>query len=245
MNICEKGEWQWKGREEKKDVFSGVLTNTKGCGTLSRYLCILFVSMGRILIEMCVCFFSFTFACPQVSEYVWVWVSAVFFACVRVFVRVWVRDSLPLTYVPSFVSEDYSFPFEVRQLARRGRSERRPRAGFHTFPTAACRLGGKYVCGPQRRREKGEESEDEVRNNGQRKGENEGKWWVTNGVIKVEGERDGVEEWEKGWFRLRKRGIWGGKRSREIFRKSVGVKKKVEKGVKRFRETKKIKKEQG
>lgn len=70
-------------------------------------------------------------------------------------VFVCVRDSQPLMYVPSFVSEDYSFPFEVRQLARGGRSERRPRAGFHTFPTAACRLGGKYVCRPKRQRETG------------------------------------------------------------------------------------------
>lgn len=71
------------------------------------------------------------------------------------------RDSLPLMYVPSFVSEDYSFPFEVRQLARRGRSERRPRAGFHTSPTAACRLGGKYVCKPQRHREKSKKSQSD------------------------------------------------------------------------------------
>lgn len=70
-----------------------------------------------------------------------------------------VRDRL---YVPSFVSEDYSFPFEVRQLAQRGRSERRPRAGFHTSPTAACRLGGKYVCRPQRHKEKSKESEGGV-----------------------------------------------------------------------------------
>lgn len=39
-----------------------------------------------------------------------------------------------------------------------------------------------------------------------------------------------MEEREKGWFRLRKRGIWGGKRSREIFRKSVGVKKMGKRG---------------
>lgn len=89
------------------------------------------------------------------------WVSAGFYvvnACVRVCACVCVRDRLPLTYVPSFVSEDYSFPFEVRQLARRGRSERRPRAGFHTSPAAACRLGGKYVCRPQRRREEREKA---------------------------------------------------------------------------------------
>lgn len=47
-----------------------------------------------------------------------------------------------LRYVPSFVSVDYSFPFEVRQLAQQGRSERRLRAGFHTSPAAACHLGG-------------------------------------------------------------------------------------------------------
>lgn len=82
--------------------------------------------------------------------------------------HVCVRDSLPLMYVPSFVSEDYSFPFEVRQLARRGRSERRPRAGFHTSPTAACRLGGKYVCRPQR--------------------EGESVWWRKKGKVKNEGE---------------------------------------------------------
>lgn len=107
-------------------------------------------SAGRILIEMCACFFSLAFSCPQMSAccvYMFTWVSAGLYSeyackCVRV--------CLLLTYVPSFVSEDYSFPFEVRQLAQRGRSERRLRAGFHTSPTAACRLGGKYACKPQR-----------------------------------------------------------------------------------------------
>lgn len=55
-----------------------------------------------------------------------------------------------LRYVPSFVSVDYSFPFEVRRLAQRGRSERRLRAGFHTSPAAACHLGGICACRPQR-----------------------------------------------------------------------------------------------
>lgn len=55
--------------------------------------------------------------------------------------------------MPSFVSEDYSFPFEVRQLAQRGRSERRLRAGFHTSPAAACHLGGICACRPQKRKE--------------------------------------------------------------------------------------------
>lgn len=94
--------------------------------------------MGKIVIEMCVCYFLLVHKCLD---------------SVCLCSGVCVRDSLPLTYVPSFVSEDYSFPFEVRQLARRGRSERRPRAGFHTFPTAACRLGGKYACRPRRKRE--------------------------------------------------------------------------------------------
>lgn len=117
------------------------------------------MSVGRILIEMPVCFFSLACACPQVYVYcAYMFVcrsSQVSMMCVCECVRV--RDSLPLMYVPSFVSEDYSFPFEVRQLAQRGRSERRPRAGFHTSPTAACRLGGKYVCRPQRHREKSKE----------------------------------------------------------------------------------------
>lgn len=63
-----------------------------------------------------------------------------------------------LRYVPSFVSADYSFPFEVRQLAQRGRSERRLRAGFHTSPAAACHLGGICACRPQRNGEEGKES---------------------------------------------------------------------------------------
>lgn len=101
--------------------------------------------------------------------------------------------------MPSFVSEDYSFPFEVRQLARRGRSERRPRAGFHTFPTAACHLGGKYVCGPRRQREKGEESEEEeAKKDGEWKGKNNGRRWVTNGVAEVEGETERVKDREEG-----------------------------------------------
>lgn len=98
---------------------------------------------------MCV---SFPLECAGPQEHI-VSICLCVYACLYdVCVCVCVFDSLPLTYVPSFVSEDYSFPFEVRQLARRGRSERRPRAGFHTSPAAACRLGGKYVCGPQRER---------------------------------------------------------------------------------------------
>lgn len=121
------------------------------------------MSVGRILIEMCTYFFSLAFSCPQLSAYcVYMFICAC--ACVRACV------SLPLTYVPSFVSEDYSFPFEVRQPARRGRSERRLRAGFHTSPTAACRLGGKYACRPQRHREKSKESEGGVEKEGERKG---------------------------------------------------------------------------
>lgn len=67
-----------------------------------------------------------------------------------------------LRYVPSFVSVDYSFPFEVRQLAQRGRSERRLRAGFHTSPAAACHLGGICACRPQRSGVKGKESIERV-----------------------------------------------------------------------------------
>lgn len=54
--------------------------------------------------------------------------------------------------MPSFVSEDYSFLFEVRLLAQRGTSEKQPRGGPHTSPRAACHLGGKYVC-MQRKKE--------------------------------------------------------------------------------------------
>lgn len=54
-------------------------------------------------------------------------------------------------------------------------------------------------------------------------------------------------EWknEKKVVQVKEKRDMGGKRSRGIFRKSVGVKKKVEKGVKRYIERKKIKKEQG
>lgn len=92
------------------------------------------LSVGRLLIEACTRLFSLAFPIPKSSAY-----CVYMFVCVCLEVRV----PLPLTYVPSFVSEDYSFPFEVRQLARRGRSERQLRAGFHTSPTAVCRLGGK------------------------------------------------------------------------------------------------------
>lgn len=122
-------------------------------------------------------FLFFGMCCPQVSVYcVYMYVCGCLrdsMMCLCVFVSVClcvrVHDSLPLMYVPSFVSEDYSFPFEVRQLAQRGRSERRPRAGFHTSPTAACRLGGKYVCRPQRHREKGKESEGGMEKEGKGK----------------------------------------------------------------------------
>lgn len=141
-------------------ILSNFLTKTMDCNILRIICTSLIVSVGRILIEMCVyvpllpahrCLTAMrvcVFRCGSLQ---------VPTACVCV--SLCVRDSLPLMYVPSFVSEDYSFPFEVRQLARRGRSERRPRAGFHTFPTAACRLGGKYVCRPQRQGERGKESE--------------------------------------------------------------------------------------
>lgn len=134
--------------EEKKDILSDVLTNVKDCSTLSALFVHPFCLCGQNL-NRNACFFSLLCACPQVSEY-----CVFVFVCVSMMcVYVCVCDSLPLMYVPSFVSEDYSFPFEVMQLARRGRSERRPRAGFHTSPTAACRLGGKYVCRQQRHRE--------------------------------------------------------------------------------------------
>lgn len=76
---------------------------------------------------------------------------------------------MSLRYVPSFVSVDYSFPFEVRQLAQRGRSERRLRAGFHTSPAAACHLGGICACRPQRNGEKGKESIGRVEKEEERK----------------------------------------------------------------------------
>jgi len=128
-----------------------------------------------------------------------VWVSAAFY---RVCVRVFVHDSLPLTYVPSFVLEDYSFPFEVRQLAQRGRSERRPRAGFHTFPTAACRLGGKYVCRPQRQRER-EASRAREKWKNREKGKRRR---VINAESK-EKENEAIHEEEKKQKRRRERGI--------------------------------------
>lgn len=76
---------------------------------------------------------------------------------------------MSLRYVPSFVSVDYSFPFEVRQLAQRGRSERRLRAGFHTSPAAACHLGGICACRPQSNKEKGRESIGRVEKEEERK----------------------------------------------------------------------------
>lgn len=48
--------------------------------------------------------------------------------------------------MPSFVSVDYSFPFEVKLLAQRGMSERQLKGDSHISPRAACHLGGKYVC---------------------------------------------------------------------------------------------------
>lgn len=158
MNDSEKAR-----QIEEKGILSG--DKYEGLRHTFRIICAsFFVSVGRILIEMRVRF-SLPCACSQVSAYcVFMFVCGslqVSFMCTCVCVC----DSLPLTYVPSFVSEDYSFPFEVRQLARRGRSERRPRAGFHTSPIAACRLGGKYVCRPQRHRERSKEKE------GERKGE--------------------------------------------------------------------------
>lgn len=75
-----------------------------------------------------------------------------------------------LRYVPSFVSEDYSFPFEVRQLAQRGRSERQLRAGFHTSPAAACHLGGICACRPQRNTEKSKKGVGKVEKGEERKG---------------------------------------------------------------------------
>lgn len=66
--------------EEKKDILSDVLTNMKDCGTLSALFAHPFsVSVGRILIEMRVCFLSTACAGPQVSAY-----------CVCVHVCVWV-----------------------------------------------------------------------------------------------------------------------------------------------------------
>lgn len=134
---------------------------------------------------MCACVFPLY--CPQVSAY-----CVYMFRCVslQVLCCAWVcvRDNLPLTYVPSFVSEDYSFPFEVRLLAQRGRSERRPRAGFHTFPTAACRLGGKYVCRPQRQ--------------GERVRERQGKWKGTRESKRrrvIDVGRKQIQEWGNTW----------------------------------------------
>lgn len=77
-----------------------------------------------------------------------------------------------LMYMPSFVSEDYSFPFEVRQLAQQGRSERQLRAGFHTSPTTACHLGGKYVCRPQRKKKGGVKKKEEERKGASMQGVN-------------------------------------------------------------------------
>lgn len=48
--------------------------------------------------------------------------------------------------MPSFVSVDYSLPFEVKLLAQRGMSERQLKGDSHISPRAACHLGGKYVC---------------------------------------------------------------------------------------------------
>lgn len=53
---------------------------------------------------------------------------------------------LHLRYMPSFVSVDYSLPFEVKLLAQRGMSERQLKGDSHISPRAACHLGGKYVC---------------------------------------------------------------------------------------------------
>lgn len=157
-----KGQCKWlqkrKARKEKKkDILSNGLTKNQGLQHIFPIICAsLFVSVGRILIEMCVCV-SFILSTSVCILCVYVQVCLFRFLCCA---WVCVRDNLPLTYVPSFVSEDYSFPFEVRLLAQRGRSERRPRAGFHTFPTAACRLGGKYVCRPQRQRERARERQE-------------------------------------------------------------------------------------
>lgn len=198
-------EWQRESEADRGEEGHSVRHSNKyeGLRHTFRIICASFsVSVGRILIETWVCFFTLACACSQVSYCVYMFVCRspqVSMMCVCVCVRA--RNSLPLTYVPSFVSEDYSFPFEVRQLARRGRSERRPRAGFHTSPTAACRLGGKYVCRPKRHREKqgecvrsGERKRKKRRviNTG-REGRDDDTVKEKNvGVHKGEGENDGV-----------------------------------------------------
>lgn len=57
-------------RELEKDIQSEVLTHTRTAAHFPHYLHILFfVTVGRILIEMRVRFFSLACACPQVSVY--------------------------------------------------------------------------------------------------------------------------------------------------------------------------------
>lgn len=102
------------------------------------------------LIEMCAFSGIYTF----IIVYMYTCLCVYLGTCLSLQVSM-ISMCVSLRYVPSFVSEDYSFPFEVRQLAQRGRSERRLRAGFHTSPAASCHLGGICACRPQReRREK-------------------------------------------------------------------------------------------
>lgn len=112
--------------------------------------------------EMCVFSFITVYMCACLCVYFGMRLSLSLHVSMR-------SMCVSLRYVPSFVSEDYSFPFEVRQLAQRGRSERRLRAGFHTSPAAACHLGGICACRPQRKRQKRKESIGKVEKGEERK----------------------------------------------------------------------------